>query len=544
MLQGKARWVVMALGVFLCALVAWRFFTIFAAEGSSQKGGRRGGGSQRVAVGTAAMDTMTYELEVVGNVESTQNVDVVARSPGLVQEVLFREGDEVKKGEVLARIDDAQAKANLFKVQSDLATAKFNYFELQSQQELTNVQASSSVAIAQADLSAARANVEKARSVYDATVVQGQTSLVQAQSRYTQARSQLRQAEVDFEQSKVQYDRMLGLQRQGFASNADAQDAYVDVLSKAAAVDAQKAATAAAEKEVANAEQQARKDNVSTKADIENSQFNAVSARATLDEARAGVSKTQTFQQQLLARQSLVEAAEAELQSAKLQLEETVLRSPVDGFVSARQLDPGAVASVGSVIMTVQAGGEVWIVSALPQEIYRYVDKGEECKVTIDGLRGRVFNAHVFSKDAAIDAASRQFNIRVKIDDEEGLVKPGMFARVKLVLGPPGPRLVVPSSALFEKNSEARTAVVYLVTDGKVSKRPVEFGLANDRVTLIREGLQEGDQVVIQTAVPLQDGQEVTVGGTEPSGQAPTKADESPTPVPLAPTASPSPRGR
>lgn len=310
---------------------------------------------------------------------------------------------------------------------------------------------------------------------------------------------------------------MLGLQRQGFASNADAQDAYADVLSKAAAVDAQKAAARAAEKEVANAAQQAKKDNVSTRADIENSRFTTVSAEATLDEAQAGVSKTQTFQQQLKARLALVEAAEAELQGAQLPLQDTVLRSPVDGFVSNRALDPGAVASVGSVIMTVQAGGEVWIVSALPQEIYRYVDKGEACKVTIDGLPRQVFDAYVFSKDAAVDAASRQFNVRVKIDDKDGQVKPGMFARLKLTLGPPGPRLVVPSSALQEKDSEARTAFVYVVVDGKAVKRKVEFGLANDKVTLIREGLKEGDQVVIQSATPLRDGQEVTVGEAQPT---------------------------
>ena len=328
---------------------------------------------------------------------------------------------------------------------------------------------------------------------------------------------------------------MLGLQRQGFASSADAQDAYNDVLSKAAAVDAQKAAAAAAAKSVDNAKEQAEKDNISARADITNSEFNTVSAKATLDEAQAGTSKTAAFQQQLRARQALVEAAEAELQTSQLRLEQTVLRSPVDGFVSDRKLDPGAVASVGSVLLTVQAGGEVWIVSALPQEIYRYVEKGEECIVTVDGLRGREFAAHVFAKDASVDAASRQFNIRVKIDDKDGLVKPGMFARVRLTLGPPGPRLVVPSSALYDKNDEVRTATVYVVTDGKVGTRKVDFGLANDRVTMIRGGLEEGEQVVITTATALSDGQEVEIGAVEPTVSiSSAAASPSPTPVTTA----------
>lgn len=533
----------MAFGLLLVVLIGWRFYQILGGSGTPTRGGGgRRGGSQKVAVSPAVMDTITRRLEVVGNVESTQNVDIVARTAGIVVEVNFRQGDEVTKGDVLARIDDAEVRANLYKVQSDLANAKFNYFELQSQQNLTNVQADSSVAIAQADLSAARANLDKAKSVHTATVAQGQTSVIQAQASLSQTRAQLRQAEVDFQQSKVQYDRMLGLQRQGFASNADAQDAYADVLSKAAAVDAQKAAAAAAEKVVDNARQQAQKDNVSTRADIANSQFNTVSAKATLDEAQAGVSKTATFQQQLMARQALVEAAEAELQAAQLQLQQTVLKSPVDGFVSDRKLDPGAVASVGSVLLTVQAGGEVWVVSALPQEIYRYVEKGEECKVAVDGLRGREFTAHVFAKDAAVDAASRQFNIRVKIDDEEGLVKPGMFARVRLTLGPPGPRLVVPSSALYEKDDEVRTAIVYVVKEGKVEKRKVDYGLANDKVTMIRQGLSEGEQVVITTATALTDGQEVQVGEVEPtSGASPTAETATPANLQVAPKSTSTP---
>lgn len=198
--MGKGRAVAVAVGILLLLLIGWRFLTIFSGGDSPRGGGggRRGGGSQKVAVGLAVMETMTYPLEVVGNVESTQNVDIVARTPGLVQEVLFREGDAVRKGEVLARIDDAQVKANLYKVKSDLANARFNYYELQSQQDLTNVQASSTVAIARADLAAARANLEKSRSVHTATVAQGQTSVVQAQSQSAQAQAQLRQAQVDF----------------------------------------------------------------------------------------------------------------------------------------------------------------------------------------------------------------------------------------------------------------------------------------------------------------------------------------------------------
>ncbi|MCA9780233.1 MAG: efflux RND transporter periplasmic adaptor subunit, partial [Candidatus Eremiobacteraeota bacterium] len=344
------------------------------------------------------------------------------------------------------------------------------------------------------------------------------SSVAQAQANLAGAQSQARQAEVDFNQTKVQYERMLGLQRQGFVSTADVQDAYAEVLSSHAAVQARKADVKAAETMVDNAREQAKKDAVSAEADIQTSRHGAESARATVAEAQAGTSRSESFQQQLRAQQSLVEAAQAELQSAQLQVQDTSLESPVNGFVSQRQLDPGTLVNVGDVILTVQAGGEVWVVASLPQEIYNYVNKGASCQVKIDGLRDRNFEAYIFSKDSSINEVSRQFSIRVKIDDPDKMVKPGMFARVLLTLGPSGERLVVPTSALLNRNDEARTATAYKVVDGKVQVVNLELGPGDDDKTIVVKGLEDGDTVVVQTANPLTDGQEVDTVMVEKGG--------------------------
>ena len=195
----------------------------------------------------------------------------------------------------------------------------------------------------------------------------------------------------------------------------------------------------------------------------------------------------------------------------------------MDGFVSDRQLDPGTLVNVGDVIMTVQAGGEVWVLASLPQEIYNYVNKGATCKVKIDGLRDRLFDAYIFSKDSSINEVSRQFSIRVKIDDPQKEVKPGMFARVLLTLGPPGERLVVPTSALFNRDDQKRTATVYRVQDGKVNVVDLELGPGDNEKTIVLSGLENGDTVVVQTANPLTEGQEVSsVDVDSASEQAPS----------------------
>ncbi|MFA5506480.1 MAG: efflux RND transporter periplasmic adaptor subunit [Vulcanimicrobiota bacterium] len=517
----------------LALLVGWRFYVILFGGGGGRQEGRARGISNKVAVDITRMDKLEFSYEFVGNVESVQTADIVARTSGLLEEVTKLSGDEVNKGELLAKIDDAQPLANFYKVKSDLANARFTYYQLLSQQELTDVQADSGVAIAQANLSAAQAGVRKSESVFQATLTQGQSSVAQAEATRAGAESLLRQAEVAFNQTEVQYERMLGLQRQGFVSAADVQDAYAEVLSAHAVVQARKSELRAAETRVLNAREQAKKDNVSAEADIQTTRFTAESARASVAEARAGTSRSESFQQQLRAQQSLVEAAEAELQSAQLQVKDTTLESPVDGFVSERHLDPGTLVNVGDVILTVQAGGEVWVVASLPQEIYNYVSKGTSCKVKIDGLRDRLFEAFIFSKDSSISEVSRQFSIRVKIDDPDRLVKPGMFARVLLTLGPQGERLVVPTSALYNRNDEARTATVYQVLDGKVRVVDLELGPGDDQKTIVVSGLKSGDQVVVQTANPLAEGQEVDavrVDSTEVIGRPTGSLSATPTP--------------
>lgn len=509
----------------LILLVGWRFYQIFSG-GASRPSGRGGGTSRKVVVDEVGKGRLVLDYELVGDVESSQTVDIVARTNGLLEEVAFLEGDEVEKGDLLAKIDDSQAQANYFKVKGDLANAQFTYYQLQSQRELTDVQANSGVLIAQADLEAAKAGVAKNQAVYRATLSQGKTTVAQAQASLEEAKANQRQAEVDFSLAKVKYERILGLKRQGFVSQADVQDAYAEVLSQNAAVDARKAQVKAVQTQLDNAREQLRRDQASAKADILTSQAQRTSASATLNEAEAGTSRSRSFEQQLLAQRSLVEAAEAEVRSAELQLEDTTLRSPIDGSVSNRAIDPGTVVNVGDVILTLQSGDEVWVVAALPQEIYQYVEKGASCKVRVDGLRDQTFEAYIYQKDSTINPSSRQFNIRVKIDDPEKVVKPGMFARVLLTLGPDGERLLVPSAALRDRDDEARRASVLVVKNGKVEERDVVLGPSDGEVSLVRNGLMEGEQVVIQSAFSLKDGQEVEAQMVEPS-----PSDVSPTPT-------------
>lgn len=534
--RGKKIALVLAglVGVLILGLVGYRFWNIFQGKGPSSGGGsgrsgRRGAGGGATAVGVETVEkrVLQFSFDQVGSVESAQNVDIVAKTAGLILEVPLRQGDPVKRGQVLARIDPGQLKAGLLKKQSDLANARFTYFQLQAQQELTGVQAQSGVSIANADLLAARAMLDKAQSVYTATRTQGKTSVAQARASLVGSKASLRQAQVDYASSVAKYNRMLELQRQGFASSADLQDVYSDVLSKHAAMSLQGANVKVAENQGLNAKAQAGKDISSANADIQTARFTQASKQATLAEARAGISKTTAFRQQLAAQESLVHAAEADLELAQLQLEDTVLHSPVDGYVSDRKLDAGNVAAVGAVILTVQSGKEVWIVTSLPQETYTRLQVGLECEVMVRGARRDPFRGKVIRKDAAIDAASRQYDVRIRIDDSRHLVKPGMFAQVNIKIGTAEPRLAIPVSALVDRDEEKRTGTVYMVRDKKIHRQDVDTGFSDGNYILVTKGLQVGDSIVVQSVGNLKEGQSVDPQAPDTSSPTPGAEDTS-----------------
>lgn len=125
----------------------------------------------------------------------------------------------------------------------------------------------------------------------------------------------------------------------------------------------------------------------------------------------------------------------------------------------------------------------------LAQELYPQVERGHECDISIDGLRNKVFRARVSSKDPAVDTASRQFNIRVKIYDPKGMVRPGMFARVHLELGSRDAQLTIPTAALQDKNDKQQSAVVYRVVNHQVQRANLRFLWAGPTDTIVENAV-------------------------------------------------------
>jgi RND family efflux transporter MFP subunit len=256
-------------------------------------------------------------------------------------------------------------------------------------------------------------------------------------------------------------------------------------------------------------------------ADIASAQAEVKQAQAALATARANVAQTPAYEQNLAALQASVDVARAGLKNAQAQMANTVLTAPMDGFVTTRYADPGSVASSSQPVLAIQAIGQVYVTFPAPEDVARAIKPGTPATVKFDALPGESIVAKVARVNPSADPQSRQFNVRLIVNNPAGHIKPGMFARVSLVTSRAKDALVVPREAVDETGGGA---VVTVVGPKDVAqKRVVALGPRDSSVIAITHGLRAGEKVVTLSADPLTDGQTVKIAGEKrkaPEGPA------------------------
>jgi membrane fusion protein (multidrug efflux system) len=206
-----------------------------------------------------------------------------------------------------------------------------------------------------------------------------------------------------------------------------------------------------------------------------------------------------------------VAAARAAVKAAQARRADTVLHAPLDGFVTGRFLDPGAVVAPGQPILAVQHIRRVWVMVSVPEEASRSISLGQRGRVSFDAIPGRTFTGVVTQINPSADPESRQFSVRLTLDNPDFAIKPGVFAHVEIETGLIRGVTVVPREAV-QRDREG--SYVTVVAAGNIAKRrPVVVGASTAALIAISDGLRPGERVVTMTAYPLKNGQVVTTGG-------------------------------
>lgn len=309
----------------------------------------------------------------------------------------------------------------------------------------------------------------------------------------------------------------MDLYTQGFIAAQDVDDAKASVSVQESAVEVANGQLASAQAsydsavaQKHSAEQQASIVKTKGQADIEAARARMDQAVASLDYARANTSQTSAYKQSIAALQAGVDAARASLASAIAKRRDTVLVAPMDGFVTKRNADPGAIAGAGSAVLEVQFVKTVWVTIAVPDDVSTKLHIGQPAQVRLDAFAGRVFTGSVIQINPAADPESRQFTVRVLLNNAQGLLKPGMFGKVTLVTGHAKNAVAVPAKAV--QTDETGSSVFTVDKKSTAHRVPVALGLADDAYVAILGAVIPGDKVVIMNNMPLRDGQKIMTG--------------------------------
>lgn len=517
----KSLWIGIPLLV-LAMLIGWRFQTNKQAEAELGPGGgqRRGGSVVELAV--AGSKTIVTSLSAVGSAESPFRVEISPKAAGRIEYLALREGDPVRRGEVLARIDPSEQQALVLQQQANVAEARSRLAQAQLGQGASETGVETAIEQRQAELNSAKADFSQVQRNYDAMVASADADVTDAEAQMRSAESKEKNAQAELNRqnanlknSKTKLDRAESLYKEGYVSLQAVEDARTANEVQLANVEVAKGQLNAATNDVtsANAQLQSSRNGAAIarrkgQADISSAKANVDKAASALKAAQANRSQNPAYRQNLAALQAGVRAAEAQLAQARARLNDLELRSPIDGTVTKRNGDPGSMASPGSALLEVQSLDWLYVSCSLPMDDAGKVKTGQEAQVTFDALPERSFTARISQINLAADPQSRQFGILLRLENPRHIVKPGMFGRVSIAITRTEAEVVIPREAV-KTDSEGKSTVTVVGKDNKAETREVELGVNDSAGVQILKGVAAGERVVKLSYQPVRDGQEV-----------------------------------
>ena len=190
--------------------------------------------------------------------------------------------------------------------------------------------------------------------------------------------------------------------------------------------------------------------------------------------------------------------------------ENTILRSPITGYVSARNFDAGDLFSMSAPLFTVQQVTPVKLLVGISESEYTKIRKGDKVSLTVDAIPGQEFSGKVDRLYPTIDPATHPFKAEVVVPNTDRVLRPGMYARVTVNFGTRR-SVIVPDKALVKQEGTGTRFIYVLRADNTVSYLPVTVGRHMGQEYEVLSGLEEGARVVVKGQALLRDGVKVNV---------------------------------
>jgi len=218
----------------------------------------------------------------------------------------------------------------------------------------------------------------------------------------------------------------------------------------------------------------------------------------------ASKTKLDSAETALSTARSRLRAAQAELGSVERALRDASVRARFAGFIARRHVSRGEFVQPGMKLFELVSLDPIEVEFHLPEADASRVRKGIPIEVTVAPFPDDVFDAVIHVVSPTIDSRTRTLRVKALIDNADGRLRPGLFARTNLGIATREGVVTVPQEALLQR---ADGAVLFRVLSGnRVERLPVETGTIRDGYVEIRSGLRAGDSVVSRGQEDLIDG--------------------------------------
>ena len=233
--------------------------------------------------------------------------------------------------------------------------------------------------------------------------------------------------------------------------------------------------------------------------------------KALLDKAFISQSAFDNIQSNYDVAAAKLRAADAELVVAKKSLGDAVLVAPFAGIVSQRLAQPGERVALDARVIGIVDLSRMQLEAPVPPAAIGEVKVGQPLRFAVEGFGEREFEGRIERINPAASAGTRSISVYAVIENPQGVLRGGMFARGALRLGQVEGALAIPVSAVRE---DAGQSYVYLLKEGQVRRRNVKTGTADAAgLTQVTEGLAAGDRIVRVNLGALRDGAPARLAG-------------------------------
>jgi RND family efflux transporter MFP subunit len=231
--------------------------------------------------------------------------------------------------------------------------------------------------------------------------------------------------------------------------------------------------------------------------------------RQTFDDTDA---RYQAAQAQLELSMAQLQQTKSRLDELKINLSNTIITSPVDGFVGKRTLDPGASVGVNTSFISVVDIRTVRLVINVVEKDLRRIHQGTPVEVEVDAYPGENFTGRVARLAPILDPATRTAQVEIEIPNATYRLKPGMYARARFTVEKHDNTLVVPTMAVVDL--QGKIGVWQTADEGDTPVfMPVTTGIEQQDFTEITNGLKEGQRIITTGAAALRPGDRIVMAG-------------------------------